>query len=148
MDATEAIYLQGRATILADNGPGGLLNALTAFRLVGGISRNSDPSRTQDRPYLRIEVIVTEKAREQVGRQGDALVRIKIVADRDRQREDIESVGGQVAGRLVDILNGVAWSGAAGTGWNLSIASFLRTIPFHDGKESGLLSEYRVHGDK
>jgi hypothetical protein len=147
MDATDAIYLAARAAIVADSAAGGLYHASSSFYLRGGVRRESDPPRTEGRPFLRIEVIPTERSKERCRRQADALVRFRFVYDRDAQREGSESVPSLGTTRLHTVLAaGTAW-GTQGA-WSVGPGAIVSPGRYvFDGKESAMLVEYRVHAD-
>lgn len=147
MEVVDAIYLQARSLILADVGAGGLSATGEAFYIRGGVRRESDPPRTEGRPFIRVEVIAQEKSKEQAVRQADALVRFRIVFDRDAQREDAESIPSRAADRLQAILNAIVWG--TQSGWDIGPGALINPGRYlADGKESALMVEYRVHADE
>ena len=134
MEAGEASYLQVKALMDGDTVAGGLTNTSSSAYIRGGTARFGNPGRTRTRPFADIEVIDEEKSREQAGRQFDAMIRIRITSDRDKQRDSSETDEEAIEGRLATVLNGVS-PATGSTGWNFSVMSRLRSYIHFDGKE-------------
>jgi hypothetical protein len=88
-------------------------------------------------------VVPTERGNEASGRQVTALIRARVLADRDRGVAEPRAI----EARLVEITNGIA-PASGSTGWTFSTLTYLRTQPTFSGKEIDPVVEFEVIATK